>query len=174
MASNITFTAVIIIPNFTLRDQVLNSQRTKYDYYLDGRQLYKNEYFCETATINPSDAVEYAKDFLHRVVSDFQYIVNEAHEQLFGHLLEWTWNGRHQADDYYYPSGQYAECTWVYEGKIGKVELDKDVLSRIENDMKHQSDTFYYGRDYADKKREERMEGMRKNMRESEQHKTNE
>jgi len=169
MATNLTFTAVIIIPNFSLKDQVLHSQKTKYDYWLDGRQLYKNEYFCKTATINPSDAVEYAKDFLHRVVSDFQYKVNEGHENLSGHLLKWTWNGQHQADDYYYPSGQYAECTWVYEGKIGKVELDKDVFGRIEIDMKHQSDTFYYGVDYADKMRNKKLESMRDSMRQETQ-----
>jgi len=87
MATTLTFTAVIIIPNFSLKDQVLHSQKTKYDYWLDGRQLYKNEYFCETATINPSDAVEYAKDFLHRVVSDFQYKVNEGHVQYVEELV---------------------------------------------------------------------------------------
>lgn len=151
MATSITFTAVIIRPKFNMPFMCLHRNRdAENNYWLDGRRLYDNLYYTETASIDISEAPAYARDFLRRMVVDYQWKENDGDENLSGHLLTWRWNGQHQADDYYYPSGQYAECTWVHNGKVDRVELDKDLLDLIEIEMMRQSDMFYYGAEIAD------------------------
>lgn len=155
--ATITFTAVIIRPRFDLPSHVVHSERRSSDYWLDGRQLYNNLYYCETATIGLDDAPTYARDFLRRKVVEYQRQENESDDNLCGHTLTWRWNGQHQADENYYPSGQYAECTWVQNGKVERVELDKFLLDIIEIDMMHQSDAFYYGKDTANRNYHKRL-----------------
>ena len=155
MTSTIQFTVIIINPTFNLWWRSTNSDHSEGCYWIDGRPLYDNLYFTETATMTSDQIRQYAKDFLYRTVRDYQYQRNIDAKHLEGHTLEWTWNGRCQAQDECYPSGKYAECMWIQEGKVYKQGLDPEVLERIERDMSHQSNTFYYGREYAEKMREE-------------------